>query len=404
MARRAPLGRTVWALGLTSLFTDVGTEMIFPLLPLFLTQLGAGATALGLIEGTADAVAALLKLCSGWLVDRWPRAKELAIFGYSLSTVARPLVALATLPGHVFAIRIADRVGKGVRGSARDALLAGGAPPGEAGRAFGFDRSMDHLGALTGPLLASGLLAMTGQKLRLVFGVALVPGLVAVSCLAFGVPNRGGSPISAPPEPNPPSLRGRGGLAPLPARFWLYVAISGLFALASSSDAFLLLRAGELGVAATALPIVWALLHLSKTVSSYPLGSLSDRIGRFPALLAGLVWYAASYLGFASAHRAAEVWLLFAAYGVFYGLTEGVGKALVSDLVAKERRGSGFGVYNGVTGLFALPAGLLTGALWHRFGSGVALEVDAALAFASALLLGGLWAASGRGGRPVSAG
>ena len=372
------LGRTVWALGLTSLLTDLGTEMIFPLLPLFLTQtLGAGAEALGLIEGAADALAALLKLGSGYLLERWPRAKALALTGYSISSAVRPLVAIAAAPFHVLAVRLGDRVGKGLRGTARDALLSEAAPAGETGRVFGFDRSMDHLGALVGPLLASALLGLGHLGLRSVFAISVVPGALAVLALALGV--RRDPPRIARAEPLSVDR------APLPPRFWSYLAIAGLFALANSSDAFLLLRAQELGVAAAALPLVWVVLHLSKMASAYPLGGLSDRVGRLPTLLTGYLWYALSYGAFALARGPGAAWLLFAIYGVFYGLTEGVGKALVADLLPAERRASGFGLYNGATGFLSLPAGLAMGFVWHRAGGPAALLFAAVLAALAAL-------------------
>ena len=342
--------------------------------------MGAGAEALGLIEGLADSVAALIKLGSGWLLERWPRAKAWAVTGYALSSVARPLVALATLPWHVLAVRVTDRIGKGVRGTARDALLSEAVSESEQGRGFGFDRAMDNLGALIGPLLASGLLLIFAGRLRTVFAFSLVPGLLAVATLFFGVPSpRARAPAEAKPTPL--------STTPFARSFWAYLGIAALFALSQSSDAFLLLRAGELGIATSALPLVWIVLNLSKAGTAYPLGNTSDRVGRLPTLVVGFAWYAASYLAFARADRAWEIWVLFALYGVFYGLTEGVGKAILAELVPKERRSSGFGMYNGTTGLLALPAGLLTGLLWKTYGSRLALEVDAALAVASALAL-----------------
>jgi MFS family permease len=392
-SRSRPLGRTVWALGLTALFTDVGTEMIFPLLPLFLTQaLGASAEMLGFIEGVADATAAVIKLASGWLLDRWPRAKLMSVAGYSLSSVLRPLMALAQLPGQVLAIRVGDRIGKGVRGTARDALLSDAAAAEDQGRVFGFDRSMDHLGAVIGPLTASALLWATGRNLRLVFALSAVPGALAVLVLVIGVPGRTFE-RSGPPEPPAEPRAVAPSTDPLPRSFWWYLGISGFFALANSSDAFLLLRASELGVAAAAIPLIWIVLHVAKMLSSYPLGIVSDRMGRLPSLLLGFLWYAASYLGFALISGPIWPWVLFALYGIFYGLTEGVGKAFVADLVPSPRRGTGFGFYNGVVGLAALPSGLLTGFVWRRFGGPQALLLCAFLSLLSAVGLLALGAA-----------
>ncbi len=390
MVRRRPLGRVVRALSVTSLFTDIGTEMIFPLLPVFLTSvLGAGAEALGLIEGLADAVAALLKLGSGWLLSRWPRPKRLAIAGYTLSSVVRPLVALAAAPWHVLAVRVADRIGKGTRGTARDSLLSAAVPIEDQGRAFGLDRAADNLGALVGPLVASALLWAFAGELRLVFALAVVPGALAVGSLVLGVPADAPAHRAAGAAAPAPAVVA----APLPGRFWGYLAASGAFAVAGSSDAFLLLRAQELGVAAAALPLLWSLLNLSKTLSAYPLGGLADRAGKLPTLAVGFAWYAASYWLFARAGTAWQLWALFPLYGVFYGLTEGVGKAMVPELSAGGRRPLAFGLYNGVTGLAALPAGLLTGYLWKLYGGPLALEVDAALALVALAGLAVLWSA-----------
>jgi MFS family permease len=377
---RPPLGQTAWALGFTSLFTDVGTEMIFPLLPLFLTEvLHAGPTALGLIEGAADTVSSALKLVSGWILDRWPRAKQIALFGYSLSSALRPLVGFATAPWQVFAIRLGDRVGKGLRGTAADKLLAESTPPGAAGRVFGFNRAMDNLGAVIGPLAATGLLIVTGHKLRTVFFFAAIPGALAVLSLAIGVRQP-----KAPLQPAPPASADGGSVEPLPRSLIAYLIVSGFFALSNSSDAFLLLRAIDLGVASTAIPLLWIVLNVSKMLCSYPLGELSDRWGRFPALLLGYGWYAASYCAFALVPRGPGVWILFALYGVFYGLTEGVGKALIADLAPRSRLGLSFGLYNGLIGVAALPAGLLTGWLWRLWGGPLALGVCAVLAFLAA--------------------
>jgi MFS family permease len=384
------LGRTAWALGFTSLFTDMGTEMIFPLLPLFLTQvLHAGPTALGLIEGAADAVASSLKLVSGWILDRWPQAKRVALLGYSLSSALRPLVGFATAPWHVLAIRLGDRVGKGLRGTAADMLLAETAPPGSSGRVFGFNRAMDNLGAVLGPLVASGLLVVMGHRLRPVFLLAAIPGALAVFSLAFGVrePRRQQRP--QPPERAPAVSRG-----PLPPTLVFYLVISGFFALSNSSDAFLLLRAMDLGVAAAAVPLLWIVLNLSKAITSYPLGGVADRWGRFPTLILGYAWYSGAYCAFALVPKGQWIWPLFAVYGVFYGLTEGVGKALVAELAPRSRLGLSFGFYNGVVGLAALPAGLLTGWLWKIGGGPLALLVCSGLALLATLGLSGLALAS----------
>jgi len=368
--------------GLVSLLTDVSSEMIYPLLPLFLTGvLGAGPVFLGVVEGVAESTASLLKLVSGIWSDRVRRRKPLVLAGYSLSSLARPLVAVATGPLAVLAIRFVDRLGKGVRTSPRDALIADSVEPGRRGRAFGFHRSMDHAGALLGPLLAAALLATCVQDLRTVFALAAIPGLLAVLLIAFKVREVGCRERVA---------SGRGFRDALPrGALRRYLLVLFLFTLGNSSDAFLLLRAGDLGVEAVRIPLLWAFFHAVKSGSAFPLGALSDRVGRRGMILSGWGVYALAYLGFARAQGEAEVWSLFALYGLFYGLTEGAQKALLVDLAAPAERGAAFGWYNCAIGIGALPASLLFGAVWHQAGAPAAFAVGAALAGISVLLLWG---------------
>ncbi len=387
-AARAPLGRTVVALAAVSLLTDASSEMIYPLLPVFLTAtLGAGAATLGAIEGAAESTAALLKLASGWWSDRLPRRKPLVVAGYALASAARPLVALAGSAGQVLAVRLADRVGKGIRSSPRDALLAAAVPPEARGRAFGFHRAADHLGAVLGPLAAFALLRGAGADVRTVFALAAVPAALAVAVLVFGVRE---APPAARPRRAPPLPAGPGPLdadaaagRPLVA---LLAAVT-LFTLGNSTDAFLILRAAQLGVPVALVPLLWALLHVVKSASSTPGGALSDRVGRRPLIAAGWLVYAAVYLGFAAADAPWHAWALFAAYGVVFGLTEGAEKALVADLAPSARRGAAFGWYHGAVGAAALPASLLFGALWERYGAPAAFRAGAALAGAALLVL-----------------
>lgn len=382
------LPRTVLLLGFTSLFTDVGTEMIFPLLPVFLVEsLGSGPTYVGLVEGTADTVASLLKLASGFISDAMRRRKPLVLFGYGLASAVRPFVAVATRPWHVLAVRVTDRVGKGVRGSPRDALIADAAGD-RAGHAFGFHQAMDNVGAVLGPLLATVLVA-SHWPIRRIFWLAAVPGLVAVTLVAF-VPEPGlksrlpsaSRHSTRPPARSRPSVTGA-----LDCPLVLYLAVLFVFSLGNSSDAFLLLRARSLGVSTAGIPILWAVLNLSKVGWAYVGGAWADRAPRVRLIAAGWVVYAAVYLGLATANAPWHVWTLFVLYGVFYGLTEPVEKALVKDLARPDARGGAFGAYNFVGGITALPAGLLTGTLWRAKGPGAALAVDAGLAAAACGLL-----------------
>jgi MFS family permease len=377
--RRMPFA--VFALGLTSFFTDVGSEMIFPLLPAFLVTLGAGAAFLGLVEGAADALSSLLKLASGELVDRSERKKPLVLLGYGIAGLVRPLAAFATAPWHVLGIRLTDRVGKGIRSAPRDVLLAAAAPPDQVGRAFGLHRAMDHAGAVVGPLLAAALLGL-GLSMREVFLAAVVPGALAMVALVLvrepGATSRVTAAVEAP-------IPARGRRLPPPLRRFL-VAL-GLFALGNASDAFLLLRARELGVAAATLPLLWAAFHVVKLVSSWLGGAWADRVPRTRLVVLGWCVYAVTYVGFALARDPWHVWALFLLYGTFFGLTEPAEKALVKDLAPPEVRGRAFGAYHFVVGASALPAGLLTGWLWQTFGARMSLQVGATLAAAAAITL-----------------
>jgi MFS family permease len=379
-ASRLPLA--VVLLGFTSLFTDIGTEMIFPLLPVFLTEtLKAGPAYLGMVEGAADTVSSLLKLASGVIADVSPRRKPLVLLGYGLASAARPFVALATRPWHVLAVRVTDRVGKGVRSSPRDALIADAAGD-RAGRAFGFHQAMDNVGAVVGPLIAMGLIA-EHFSIRSVFWVAVIPGAIATALVLF-VPEN--APRGAPADrAATASARAASPLAD--RRLLLYLGILAVFSLGNSSDAFLLLRARTLGLSTAQIPILWAALNLSKVLWAYVGGDLADRFPRPRLIAGGWVVYALVYAGLGIAKSSWQVWALFVFYGIFYGLTEPVEKALVKDLVRADQRGRAYGAYNFVVGITALPAGLLAGALWHAFGPRIALGAGALLAGIASLLL-----------------
>jgi MFS family permease len=390
-AKRERLGRNVVTLGGVSLLTDVASEMAYPLLPIFLTTvLGASATALGAIEGVAESTASLLKLASGWLSDRLPGRKPLVVIGYGLASLVKPLIGLTRSAGQVMAIRVADRVGKGIRTSPRDALIADSVAPSIRGRAFGFHRAADNTGAVIGPLIAFALLRFgPGIDLRRVFLLTAIPAALSVALLVFG--------LREVPRPASAAGAGEGTVKPaaplraagLGARFWWLFAVLTIFTLGNSSDAFLLLRATQLGVAPLLVPVLWALLNLVKALFNVPGGVLSDRFGRRPLLVAGWTIYAAVYLGFGLAGAAWQVWVLFAAYGLYFGATEGVEKALVADFVPAERRGAAFGFYNLALGIAALPASLIFGELVDHasariaflFGAGMALLAAIAICF-----------------------
>jgi MFS family permease len=364
------------ALGGVSFLTDVATEMIYPLLPLFLsTVLGANASFIGAIEGAAESTAALLKLASGWWSDKIKKRKPFVVIGYGIATVARPFTAMAATAWQVLAIRVTDRVGKGIRTAPRDALLADSADEESRGRAFGFHAAMDNAGAVLGPLIAFLLLRQFNYSLRHVFWLAAIPGALAFIVLVVAVKeveNR--APVKSSSTPVIDTSQKLG------SRFWKYIVVVFVFTLGNSTDAFLLLRANQLGVAVALAPILWAFLNGIKAALGTWGGTLSDRYGRKPLIIAGWTVYAVVYLGFALATQQWHAWALFASYGLFYAFTEGTEKAFVADLIPKERRGAAFGWFNLAIGLGALPASLIFGAIWDRSGAHTAFLFGASLA------------------------
>jgi len=392
--RRLP--RNVFAISLVSLLNDASSEIIYPLLPVFLSlTLGASPGIIGLIEGAAESISSLLKLFAGHFSDRFGKRKVFVVSGYALSSFARPLLAFAASWYQVLAIRVADRVGKGVRSAPRDAMIADTVAVEERGLAFGLHRAMDHTGAVVGPLLGYLLVllfsadrnAPTAGDFNKIFLLASIPALAAVVVVALFVresykPNTEpdvASDTSAPPLRF--SLRGFDG------NFKRFLVIVALFTLSNSSDAFLLLRAQSAGVSIAAIPLLWATLHVSKVVSSLFGGHLSDTLGRRKLIVSGWILYAAVYAGFAFISNPVSAWILFLIYGIYFGLAEGAEKALVADLVRPEQRGTAYGLYNLAFGITVLPASLLMGALWDWRGPETAFLVSAILGATAALLL-----------------
>lgn len=381
---RKGLARNVVILGFVSLLNDGASEMIYPLLPAFLTAvLGAGPAALGVIEGVAEATASLLKLYSGYLSDRVKRRKGWIVAGYSLSNIIRPLIAFSTSWIHVLVLRFSDRVGKGLRTSPRDAIIADSTPVEFRGKAYGFHRAMDHSGAIVGPLAATALLLVFHDNVKTIFLLSFIPGLFAVLMLLFGLREKE-TEVS---RQNPASFNFRAAWAEMPPGFRKYLGIILIFTLGNSTDAFLLLRAQQLGAPLALLPMIWVVLHIVKMVFSVPSGIISDRIGRKKVIVAGWVVYALVYAGFGAASQYWHAWALFAIYGIYFGLTEGVEKALVADFAPLHLRGSSFGLYHLMLGLGAFPASLLFGLVWQRFGSAAAFGMGAAFALLASMML-----------------
>jgi MFS family permease len=380
-----------------SFFTDVSTEMIYPLLPVFLASvLGANASFIGAIEGTAETTASLLKLLSGWWSDKVSSRKPFVVAGYLIASIVRPFTAATHTARQVLAIRVTDRIGKGIRTSARDALLADSAPPEVRGRAFGFHAAADNAGAVLGPLVAFFILRLHGvgvldtskhlspsdeHAMRNVFWLSAIPAAIAMVILIVvvkDIPRHGDDRSGA---------QARDAVSRLGGRFWAYLLVVLLFTLGNSTDAFLLLRANQLGVPVALAPILWALLNFVKSATGTYGGQLSDTVGRKPLIVGGWLLYAAVYFAFGWAGAPWQAWALFAVYGIFYGMTEGTEKALVADIVPRVRRGAAFGWYNLAIGLGALPASLIFGWIWDRSGAPSAFVFGASLALVAAILM-----------------
>ncbi|MGA0603261.1 MFS transporter [Caulobacter sp. KR2-114] len=372
--------RAVWTLGLVSMFMDISSEMIHSLLPVYLVAgLGASPALLGIIEGVAEATASISKIFSGWLSDRLGRRKLLAVLGYALGAASKPVFPLAVTPFEVLAARFVDRVGKGVRGAPRDALVADVTPPELRGAAFGLRQALDTVGAFTGPLLAVGLMLALHNDVRAVFGWAVIPAVIAVLLLALGVeePRNERPAASARPPIRWSQVRGMG------APFWRAVGVGVLFTLARISEAFLVLRGRDAGIPLAFIPFVLIAMNLIYALVAAPAGSLSDRIGRRGLLAFGLVALAAAEAVLAWVGGIAGVIVGVGLWGLHMGCTQGLLAALVADTAPADLRGTAFGLFNLASGLAMLAAGALAGALWSAFGAPAAFLTGAAFALAT---------------------
>jgi MFS family permease len=383
------LPRNVFTIGLVSLLNDASSEIIYPLLPIFLAgSLGASARAIGTIEGLAESISSLLKLFAGYLSDRLAKRKSLVVAGYSVASLARPLLAFAQTWTQVLAIRLTDRIGKGIRTAPRDAMIADTVGVEQRGLAFGFHRAMDHAGAVIGPIIGYVLVVLfvanakspTTREFSKIFLAASVPALIAVLVAIFLMRE---SPVHEQrgPEITKLSLRG------FDSNFKRFLLVLALFTLSNSSDSFLILRAMDSGVSIAVVPLLWAAHHGMKVLSSLFGGDLSDRLGRKRLIVSGWILYAAVYAGFAFATQQASLWVLFLVYGIYFGLAEGAEKALVADLVRPAQRGTAYGLYNLAFGVTVFPASLLMGMIWDWKGPAVAFLVSAVMGATAAMLL-----------------
>ncbi len=381
------LPRNVWAVGFTSFFMDISSEMVVNIIPLFLANvLGIKTNIIGLIEGLAEAIASILKLFSGWLSDKLGGRKWLAVAGYGFSALSKPFFYIASSWELIAGVRWVDRVGKGIRTAPRDALVADSVTKESRGLAFGFHRAMDTAGALVGILLALGVvwltqkntLALSKSSFQTIVLISLLPAFLAVLSLVIGAKDVAVKGQRAAPKF---SLKGMG------KPFSIFLVIVSIFTLGNSSDAFLTLRAQNLGVTVTGILIMLAMFNLIYALVSTPAGILSDKIGRRRLIIGGWLIYAVIYLGFAFARSAWQVWLLYVAYGLYYGLAYGSANALVADLVPENLRGTAYGTYNAIIGLLAFPASFIAGVLWQGIGSWSGFGPSAPFYFGGSLAL-----------------
>jgi MFS family permease len=384
------LSGNVFALSLVSLLNDTSSEIIYPLLPAFLAlTLGASPFIIGLIEGFAESVAAFLKLFSGYLSDRFEKRKFPVFLGYALASITRPLLAFVGSWQQVLFVRVTDRVGKGIRGAPRDAIIAESVAEEKRGLAFGFNRAADHLGAVIGPMIAFILLSYfaddptnpTIRDYRQVFLYASIPVVLGLFVIVFFVKEKPKKIF----DPIAPKIKLS--LKEFDGNFKRFLIVIALFTLSNSTDAFLLLRAEQSGIPVAVLPLLWMFLHFSKVVFSLIGGDLSDKIGRKTLIFSGWIIYALVYVGFAFVGAAWQAWALFLIYGIYFGLTEGVEKALVADLVPPEKRGTAFGFYNLAFSISVFPASIIFGAIWTKFGAEFAFLTSGFISLCAAVLL-----------------
>lgn len=381
----AGLSGNVFFSGLVSFFMDLSSEMVYPLVPIFLSSvLGVNKSVIGLIEGIAESTASLLRVLSGWLSDRMRKRKVLMIAGYSISTLSRPALALSAAWGHVLASRFIDRFGKGIRVAPRDAIIAESSLSRDLGRSFGFHRAMDTLGAVLGPAAAFLVLSVFTGNFRLVFWLSLLPGIIAVLIIIYFI--REQKPSGTQSHSVETSALPRFA-AKFDWRFKAFVAIATLFSVGNSSDVFLILRATDIGIQETQIPVLYLSFNLVYSIISLPAGIVADRIGKKRVILLGYVLFAFIYWGFAGASATSHIWGLFLLYGIFMGLTEGVQKAYLATVIPAQLKATGFGIYNTFVGLAVLPASIVGGYLWDTYGPHATFYYGMATGIASSFFL-----------------
>jgi MFS family permease len=359
--------KNIYILGFVSLFTDVSSQMINPLIPQFLTSLGASTSLIGIIEGIAESTASIFKTYFGRLSDKIENRKKFILLGYSLSAISKPFLFLSTIWGHVLLVKFTERMGKAMRSPARDALIASSVPQEKRGEAFGFHRSMDRAGALLGPLIALVVLYFAPNNIRLVFLLAGIPAFIAILFIPFSKEIK--ISLKSSNKETKKSLASN-------QTFIIFLIGNIVFSLGNSSNAFLLLKATEVGITISVIPLLWMSYNFVSMISAPLFGKISDKIGRAPIISLSFLWYCIIYLGFSFFSDQLSIWLLFMAYGIYYGLSAGVYKAYISDLVSSDKRGTAFGIFETAIGLALLPASIITGYVWELFGSSYAFMIS----------------------------
>jgi MFS family permease len=374
--------KTILALGWVSFFMDVSSEMIYPLLPVFLSSLGAGSLAIGFIAGLSESTASFFRVISGVISDRFKKRRAALIFGYGLSALSRPILALSATWGHVLGFRLIDRAGKGVRTPPRDALIADATPPERYGRSFGYQRAMDTAGAVLGPALATGILTL-GMGYRSVFWLSFIPAAIAIATIQLFVREHAKETSGARADESPPSIGGS-----LSREIKIFLVVTALFSLGNSSNFFLVLRAKGLGFKENLIPILYMSMNMTYALLAYPAGRLADRFGKARIAFLGYLLYAAIYASFALAGSITALWFLFPLQGIYLAFTDGVGTAYLATLLPKERRATGFAIYYTVIGLTLLPASTVGGWLWERFSPQATFIAGAFFALVAGALFG----------------
>jgi len=370
--------RNILFTGLTSFLTDTSVKMVYSVMPMFLISIGASRTSLALIEGIAESTAALIKAMSGFWSDKIGKNKPFMLIGYGLSALVIPLYTLVVSPVQVLVLRFVERFGKGIRTAPRDSLIAGSTAEGESGRSFGLQKAMDNSGAIAGPLIAFAMLSALPGNYRLIFLIAGIPAIIAIFVIIFGIKEA---------RKNKHELFTKFHFNDFPAKYYFFLAIVFVFTLGNSTDALLLVKANEVGVKVAFIPLVYLITNAVSVLASVPSGSLADRIGKEKILVAGYMIYAVVYYGFGITTSTGAIISLFALYGLYSAATDGIQKAFISDMVDKNKQGTGMGIYNALLGITLLPASLIAGSLYDKVNSSVPFYFGAGTAAASAVLM-----------------